>query len=272
MRKTNIMTLAMASCVFLASCSSSYQAAGGVTGAMIGSDIGGAIGWLSGGHGYHHHHGHYRGDNAALGSLIGMGIGAVLGVGIASAIEEKEKAEAESARRQYDAYNYPNTSNETTTYSNGNSGNGGYYGNQDYQIGGGSYNGATAGNDSYNYGNSTYSDAVPTSAITISDLTYTDANGDGYANKGETLEVESYITNVSNSVLHDVTISIAIDDEKDYNTSPSLTTNLQPGQKIRYTGRIYCKKARSGESVGISVKTACNGKTASSSTLFVATR
>ena len=100
MKKTKITCLTLATVMMASSCTSSYQAAGGMTGAMIGSSVGEAVGFLSG-------HGPFRGENAALGSLIGMGIGAVLGVGIASQIEENEKVEARRyEERNNDSYGY----------------------------------------------------------------------------------------------------------------------------------------------------------------------
>lgn len=214
-------------------CTSSYQAAGGVTGAMIGSHVGSAVGFLSG-------HGHFRGENAALGSLIGMGIGAALGVGIASQVEENEKAEA----RRYNerTYDYQPQANSRE----------GDYGNQDYQIGGGAYSGT-----------SSYANA------SISELTYMDTNGDGLLSKGETVEVEGYITNTTDTPLRDIVIFLNVNEPRNIAVSPSLTTTLQPGQKIRYTGRLHCRKARAGQSVAIQLNTTYAGKTATSNTLFV---
>ena len=244
MKATKITCLALATVLLVSSCESSYQAAGGVTGAMIGSHVGSAVGYLSGGH---RHGRHYRGGNAALGSLIGMGIGAVLGVGIASQIEQKEKAQA---RRQV---GHEGDYGDYDTYENRHTA-GGYDNNPDYQIGGGAYQGN--------------SNAV----ISISDLTFMDIDGTGYISKGETIEVEGYITNTSNSVLNDVVIFLKVDDEKRFRVSPSLTTTLSPGQKIRYTGRILCDRAKRGSAVGICLNTRYAGRQNTSSTMFVEIR
>lgn len=176
MKKNQFTCLALAAILLVSSCTSSYQAAGGVTGAMIGSQVGGAVGVLSG-------HGPFRGESAALGSLIGMGIGAILGVGISSQIEEQERAEA----RRYEERV------QNSTIGN----NDGYYDNNvGYQTGGG-YQGTpnTQANSNYEIGNDTYNGAMISTVLSISELSYMDADGDGYISKDETIEVEGYITN-----------------------------------------------------------------------------
>ena len=230
MKKNQIICFVMAAAILTSSCSSSYQAAGGLTGAMIGSHVGGTIGFLSG-------HGRFRGENAALGSLIGMGVGAILGVGVASQIEEQERAEA----RQYGHYPYDRTAEDD------------YYEEPDYQTSGGVNR----------------RDLNNMSCIKVSDITYTDSNGDGYLSKGEIIEVEGYITNTSNSMLNDVVIVLNVDDDKACAVSPSLTTTLGAGQKIRYTGRIHCRKIRKDRRVTISLNTIYQGKSYTSQNLVV---
>lgn len=226
MKKTKITCMSLAALMLASSCTSSNQAAGGLTGAMIGSHVGSAVGFLSG-------HGRYRGDNSALGSLIGMGVGAILGVGIASQIEENEKAKAE----QYEK------AGRNDGYDNG----------SDYQTGGGAYSGS----------------ATASALVSLSELTYMDADGDGNIAKDEIIEVEGYITNTSNSVLHDIVIHLEVSDPKAFAVSPALTTTLQPGQKIRYTGRVHCRKAHRNPSVNIHLTTTHAGKSYSSSSLMV---
>lgn len=249
MKTTKITCLTLATALLASSCSSSYQAVGGLTGAMIGSHVGSAVGVLTGS-------GPFRGENAALGSLIGMGIGAILGVGITSQIEEKEKAEA----RRY--------SQEDIGYDES------YYDEQNYQIGGG--NGGYQGvqGNMGNAGNSGYqvdglNGGVGTAVLNISELSYMDADGDGYISKDETIEVEGFITNTTNSVLRDIVISLNVTDPKSFSMSPSLTTTLQPGQRIRYTGRIHCNRTRGKESIGIHLNTMYAQKTYTSNRLFI---
>lgn len=233
---TKITSVSLATLMMASSCTSSYQAAGGVTGAMIGSHVGNVVGFLSGS-------GHFRGENAALGSLIGMGVGALLGVGIANQIEQKE---AERARQYGQANNYDyqegayNNDNRTEM--------------PDYQIGGGAYQGTSH------------------ATVSISDLTYMDADGDGCISKGETIEVEGFITNTSNAEMKDIVISLSVDNQKNYRISPSLTTTLQPGQKIRYTGRVHCDKVKRGQALGIYLCTNYMEQKNTSNVLFVRTR
>ena len=250
MKKNQITCLTLATVLLASSCTSSYQAAGGVTGAMIGSHVGGAVGALAG-------HGPFRGESSALGSLIGMGIGAILGVGITSQIEEQERAEA----RRYEDYGQHRTTG----------GDGGYYDNNvGYQTSGGYQGGQdTQGSRSYQIGNGANEGAITSTVLSISDLSYMDVDGDGYISKDETIEVEGYITNTSNSVLRDIVIYLTVNDEKAFSISPSLTTTLQPGQKIRYTGRVHCIRTRSITSAGINLNTDYAGKSYTSNTLFV---
>lgn len=237
MKKLNgkrILPLVLAGSVLVSSCTTSTQAAGGITGAAIGSSIGESIGWLSG-HGYHG-----RSNSAALGSLIGMGVGAVLGVGIASAIEENEKeATNRGNNSRHDDYDYDRS------YDYG------------YQIGGGERGAHRRG------GYQIDKEGLSSTVINISELTYMDENGDGNLSKNETIEVEGYVTNTSNSVINDIVIYMSTNDEKLYSVSPSLTTSLQPGQRIKYTGRIYCKKVRDN-SVRVTLSTLYDNQTQSS--------
>ncbi len=229
MKMTKITCLTLATVLLASSCTSAYQASSGLTGAMIGGRVGSSVGYLSG-------HGRFRGENAALGGLIGMGVGAMLGVGIANQIEQNERSEA----RRYDGSQI-NTRTSRDDY--------------DEQIGGGAYGGKSS-----------------LTMTSISDLCYMDADGDGYISKGETIEVESFVTNTSDMVLQDIVIYLSVSNQKDFRISPSLTTTLQPGQKIRYTGRVHCNKARNNQSIGIELNTSYAGRCNTSNTLFVRTR
>ena len=105
--------------------------------------------------------------------------------------------------------------------------------------------------------------------IAISGPTYMDVTGDGYISKNETIELEAYITNTSDYPLNDVTICINVSDTKHFTLSPPLTTNLQPGQKIRYTGRVHCNKARRGQSIEVCLTTTHAGKTNASESIYI---
>lgn len=241
MKQVRFGALTLAGAIMLSSCASSFQASSGTTGAMIGSHVGEAIGIISG-------RGHYNGHNAALGSLIGMGVGAALGVSIASHIEKKAQKEYE------DGYNRRNKSKDTY----GNEG----YSSPDYQTGGGIDSDAD-----YTYNNNRSSNA-----ITISPLSYMDTNGDGYFSKGEVCEIETFITNNSDAPMRDLTICLNVEDNKNYYHSPSLTTTLQPGQRIRYTGRVSCKKARKGEGAKVCITAVQGNTTYTSNELFISTK
>ena len=244
MKKNQFTCLTLATALLVSSCTSSYQAAGGVTGAMIGSHVGGAVGALAG-------HGHFRGESAALGSLIGMGIGAILGVGISSQIEEQERAEA----RRYEDYERTRGNIQYDgAYEDNNVG---------YQTSGG-YQGSV---DSHNFQIS--KGVASTTVLSISDLSYMDADGDGYISKDETIEIEGFITNTTNSLLQDIVIQLNVDDPRSFGVSPSLTTTLQPGQKIRYTGRVHARRTRGHSSLGINLTTEYAGKSYTSNTLLV---
>ncbi|MCH5175247.1 MAG: hypothetical protein J1F40_05120 [Prevotellaceae bacterium] len=229
MKKTKITCLILAVAMLTGSCSSSYQASGGVTGAMIGGQVGEAVGYLSG-------HGPFRGRSAALGNLVGMGVGAVLGIGITSQIEANARDKAQQNK------------------GNGYVPDDEYY-SQGYQTGGGAYAGVTN-----------------SSSLHLSDLSYTDMTGDGYISKDETIEVEGYITNTSDDTLEDVVIYIDVNDPKHFTISPPLTTTLRPRQRIRYTGRVHCRKARHEHSIAVTLNAKYGSKVSSSGKLNLRTK
>jgi len=242
-RITTVITGFLSASLLLNSCTSSSQAAAGLTGAAIGSNIGGAIGSVTGGSGYYYGpwYRYYNGQGAALGSLIGMGVGAALGVAIQKSVEDSERRSYES---QYDN-SYENSQGYSQQPERENQG-GAYYNNQ-Y---GGAYN--------------NYSDRQ---SIRISGLTYRDGNGDGYMSKGETLEVETYIKNVSKSTLYNVYISLDTQDSRYAIVSSPLTITLDPGQKVRYSGRIYCRRSKKNRIVPLTVSVSAGNQTVQSETL-----
>lgn len=223
--------LILASSIFLASCSSYGQFSAGATGALVGSHIGRDIGHVVGGGRY------YGGGSSALGSLIGAGVGAALGVGIQNSIER-------SRERRYEEHSRHQHGTEQTSRD-------------EYRTNGG-YQGAE-----------TSSVTISNSLIGIEPLTYTDANGDGYVSKGETIEVETYIENISKSTLKNVTISLVVPEDRYVSLSSPLQTTLQPGQKIRYTGRVYCTKTKKGKSFNVSVNVNAKGANVSTGNLLI---
>lgn len=230
MDKRNMASIALATLILASSCNSSYEAAGGVTGSVIGSHIGGTIGFLAGS-------GFYRGESAALGSLIGTGVGAVLGVGIARQTENNVRNRAASGQQ------YEYTEDD-----------------RDYQTGGGAtYNGTSSG----------YSFA---SCISITDLTYTDTNGDGCLSKNEVIEIAAIIENTSDAPLKNVIIRLTADDAKSCAVSPSLTINLEPGEKTQYTGRIFGKKARKGRNAGFTLSAGTSSLSSASKSFTIEMR
>ena len=218
MKRNSIIILFLTVLVLVSSCNSAYQASSGISGALLGGSVGETVGFLTG-------HGRFRGENAALGNLVGMGVGAVLGVGIASQIEKNERA----ADVQYTEESYDS-----------------------YQTSGGAYMGA-----------------VSEASVSISDLNYMDGNGDGYLSKNETIEIEGFITNTSGNRLNNIVIYLTVDNEKNYSVSPSLTTALEKGQKIRYTGRVHCKKAHKSKVVNVQLNVAQNESKQASSRLSI---
>ena len=241
MKIIKTLSLLVAGSLLVASCTTYGQASAGFAGAALGSHIGRDIGFLAGGH---HHFG---GGNAALGSLIGAGIGAALGVGIQSSIENSQQ---QRYQQQYQ-------NNRTST--------------DDYQTSGGGYstnrsNSSSSSSFGYEGSYSNKSTAVSNSFVTVEQLNYMDGDGDGYMSKGETIEVETYITNNTNSTLPNVSIRLNSSDDNIALSSPLITT-LSPGQKIRYTGRIYCKKARSNNAAQVSVTVSTSGQNLSTNAL-----
>lgn len=227
-----ISAILMAAVTLFSSCETSGQAAAGLTGAAIGGTIGSAIGGATGGgYGRYGRYGyyHYNGQGAALGSLIGMGVGAALGVAIQKSAEDNERRQYESAREYRNYEQEPNYSNS--------------------------------------YSSNSYTPAPRRLPIHISEVTYFDGNGDGYMSKGETLEVETYIENNSNSTLYDVDIILNTQESKYVTVSSPLTITLEPRQKIKYSGRIYCRKAKHGRSVPLTITISTGKQMAQSETI-----
>ena len=97
MKRNSIIILFLTVLVLVSSCNSAYQASSGISGALLGGSVGETVGFLT-------EHGRFRGENAALGNLVGMGVGAVLGVGIASQIEKNERAaDVQYTEESYDS-------------------------------------------------------------------------------------------------------------------------------------------------------------------------
>ena len=224
-----ISTILLAAVTMLSSCQTSGQAAAGLTGAAIGSTLGSAIGGATGGHYGRYGYYHYNGQGAALGSLIGMGVGAALGVAIQKSAEENE-------RRQYENYQEYDSYEQNSNYSR-------------------------------NYSNNNYTPAPSRLPVLISEVTYFDGNGDGFMSKGETLEVETYIENRSNSTLYSVDIVLDTQQSKYVIASSPLTITLEPRQKVRYSGRIYCRKAKNGRSVPLTITVSEGNQMAQSETI-----
>lgn len=179
--------------------------------------------------------GRFVGRSSALGALVGAGVGAIIGVGITSEAEKNEN-------------NYlMKRKTEKVKRSAG----------------------IIEQNQGVNIRETPAREANPTA---LSELTYMDVTGDGAISKNETIELEGYVTNTSDDVLSNVVIQLNISDTKAFLISPPLTTDLQPGQKIRYNGRVHCRKTRRNHAVEICLTTICEGKKNKSSSLFIQTR
>lgn len=237
MKNIKVLSFVLATSILVASCTSYGQAAAGLTGAAVGSRIGRDIGYIAGG-GYHG----FGGSSSALGSLIGAGVGAALGVSIQNGIERSRERRYEERQNRRHEDNRPVT-------------------NEDYQTGG-----SSSGNGQ---GYSWSRPSASNSFISIDPLTYMDANGDGYLGKGETIEVCTYITNTTNAPLRDINISLSASDLRYVTLSSPLVTTLSPGQKIRYTGRVYCQKTKYNKPVDVSVNVKANGSTLSSEVISI---
>lgn len=238
MNNTTLKTLAgiLATAILATSCTSTSQTYAGFAGASLGSNVGSLIGAATGsGHG---HHRHYSGQGAALGSLIGMGVGAALGVAIQKSVEEGGRRNRDDAPAD-NTYNYaPNqtsTPNHTPKHP------------------------------------TTRTETRPATALPlrISELTYFDGNGDGLLSKGETIEVETYIRNTGRTTLHDLHIALDTRQNKHVSISSPLTITLEPGQTVKYSGRIYGKRSRSGHAVPLTILIASAQGQAQSETLYI---
>lgn len=238
MNKTKALSITMAATLLISSCSSYNQFSAGVTGAHIGGEVGRTIGFLTSTRGY-------SGRSQALGSLIGMGVGAAMGVGIATSIENK-------ANRQYqENYDTPPYYDAKPNQSYSNNYN-------DFQTSGG----ANSNTASLSRNNSN-------DFLVMSEPVYYDADGDGIMSKGETCQVETYITNRSSKVLSDIVITIDTDQDTRVTTSSPLITTLVPGQRVHYTGRIYCKKTRKHQNMQVQLNISHDNASLASNILII---
>lgn len=197
---------------------------------FAGASLGSNIGGVIGAASSGRHH-HYSGQGAALGSLIGMGVGAALGVAIQKSVEEGDRRQTESSMNET-YYNAPEQRTATRNYK-------------------------------------TESRPVQSLPVRISELIYFDGNGDGLLSKGETIEVETYIKNTSNHTLRNVQIALDTQQSKYVSVSSPLTITLDPGQKVKYSGRVYGKRARRGQNITLTIRITEGNREAQSETLYV---
>lgn len=127
-------------------------------------------------------------------------------------------------------------------------------------------------NSSYSSNYNNPAPVQPRLPLRISEITYFDGNGDGYMSKGETIEVETYIQNTSNRTLYNLYISLDTQKSKYVTVSSPLTISLEPGQKVRYSGRIYCRRARHGHDVPLTITLASGSSMIQSETLYLGMR
>lgn len=258
MKTIKTFSLIVAASLIVSSCTTYGQFGAGMAGAAIGSRVGRDIGYLSSGH-------YFSGRSAALGSLIGAGVGAALGVSIQNGIEQnRERRYEREQNRQYNQYNNQNGQygNQDQYQNYGSS-------NDDYQTGGGAGYGGS--NNSSSYGGSSYSSRPSSSNayVSIEPLSFMDGDGDGCISKNETIEVETYIKNTTNEPLRNVTISLITDDVRYVTLSSPLVTSLAPGQKVRYTGRVYCQKVKKNTPLSVSVNVLTNGANCNTGSISV---
>lgn len=127
-------------------------------------------------------------------------------------------------------------------------------------------------NNSYSSSYNTPAPVQPRLPLSISEITYFDGNGDGYMSKGETIEVETYIKNTGNRTLYNLYITLDTQNSKYVTVSSPLTISLEPGQKVRYSGRIYCRRIRHGHDVPLTITLASGSSVIQSETLYLGMR
>ena len=216
-----IMCIALIGSTTIMSCdiSSSRNYMGTMAGAEIGGVIGEALGWMSTSR-------HDGPGKAMLGTIVGTVAGAAIG----NAVTKDNTKVVRSGRRD-------DTRNNIRYEDDYNPG---------YQIGGGSnegYNASRPGNYSgpMTNRNNSYS------FLTISNVSYQDEDGDGKFSRNETINIIYEVTNTSKNALDDVVLKIeALDGDKYFAVSPSNTTKIAAGERIRYKAKAFCKSKPSG--------------------------
>ena len=127
-------------------------------------------------------------------------------------------------------------------------------------------------NSSYSSNYNNPAPVQPRLPLRLSEITYFDGNGDGYMSKGETIEVETYIKNTGNRTLYNLYITLDTQNSKYVTVSSPLTISLEPGQKVRYSGRIYCRRIRHGHDVPLTITLASGSSVIQSETLYLGMR
>lgn len=127
-------------------------------------------------------------------------------------------------------------------------------------------------NSSYSSNYNNPAPVQPRLPLRLSEITYFDGNGDGYMSKGETIEVETYIQNTGKHTLYNLYITLDTQNSKYVTVSSPLTISLEPGQKVRYSGRIYCRRIRHGHDVPLTITLASGGSVIQSETLYLGMR
>ena len=217
---TYFMCIALIGCTTIASCdiSSSRNYMGTMAGAEIGGVIGEAMGWMSTSR-------HDGPGKAMLGSIIGTVAGAAIG----NAITKDNTQVVRSGRR--------NDTRDNVRYEDD-------Y-NPGYQIGGGRNEGYDI-NRQNNY-SGPMTDDNSYSFLTISNVSYQDEDGDGKFGRNETVNIIYEVTNTSKNPVDDVVLKIeSLDGDKYFAVSPSNTTKIAAGERIRYKAKAFCKSKPSG--------------------------
>lgn len=208
--KKNILSL-LAATLLLSSCTSydswNRTTTGMSLGAMFGSTVGGIIGG-------------YRGSDAGM--LIGGAVGAAAGAASASAAEEKRN----QRNNEYDySATRRNNSRNNSRYNDRN--------NQGYN------------NEYVEYGQYSDYDYAPTSAtsqLEVSNIIFSDANGNRVLEPRERAYVTFEIYNRSNTTVYNVA-PIVTCNEKRINISPTaIIGDIRPGQGLRYKAAIVGKR------------------------------
>lgn len=261
-------SVALMSAVLLVSSCTTGAGAGAYAGSSLGSILGSAIGGIAGGP---------RGSD--IGTIVGMAGGALVGGAIGNAAEQQQRQDQhemlsqrnqriqrEKAQRQSLQNDYSGGQSSPQIYYDGNSSQNDYALDPLQMV-----DNSNSGDDRIDFGTPSsseskveniYNNVASSGNLTVKNVRFADANGDGILSGGETGKVTFEIYNNTQSPIYNFNPSVVeADGNKRIYISPSVRVeNIMPGQGLRYTATVKADSRVKDGQIRLLVSTQKDGK------------